>query len=500
MGTFLNSDHYKQIINSLAEGVYSLDIDGNVTYINSAGATMLGWEVNELLGKPMHIISHPHKNDGTHYLKEECPIYAALKEGEFHDENDGIFFRKDGTIFPIEFVSTPIIENEKILGAVVTFKDITERKKGEESLKKSNELFLNLFNYNPLSIAISKLSDGKIINVNNSFLQLYGFASKEEVIGKTAAELNFLVHPEARAELTLLLKENKIVRDFETEVRTKQGNIKPVSASAQLMEVDNIPCLFSVSIDITERKKAEENIRKSLKEVTDYKYALDASSIVAITDHKGIIKFVNDNFCKISQYSKEELIGQDHRIINSGYHPKEFIRQLWETIASGKVWKGELKNKAKDGTIYWVDTTIVPFLNEQGKPFQYVAIQTDITDRKSAEENIFRLNKELEQYKDEKIREQSEFLDLAQDAIFVRDTEHTITYWNKGAERMFGWTKKEAVGTNANELLFQKEHRKDHVTAFNAVLERGEWSGEFHHKRKDGTPIIEESRWTLIEN
>src|SRR5207244_7490043 len=119
-----------------------------------------------------------------------------------------------------------------------------------------------------------------------------------------------------------------------------------------------------------------------------YKYTMDKSTIITITDQKRIIKYANDNFCKISKYNREELIGQDHRIINSGYHAQEFIRNLWVTIANGKIWKGELKNKAKDGTIYWVDTTIVPFLNEQGKPYQYVAIRADITERKRAEQNL----------------------------------------------------------------------------------------------------------------
>jgi PAS domain S-box-containing protein len=131
-----------------------------------------------------------------------------------------------------------------------------------------------------------------------------------------------------------------------------------------------------------QQKEAQPALQQ---ELAILKLALEQTSMVSMTDHRGKINYVNDNFCTISKYSREELLGKDHRLMNSGYHPSDFFKKMWVTIRKGKVWRGEIRNRAKDGNFYWVNTTIVPILNDQEKPCAYVSICQDITERKQIE-------------------------------------------------------------------------------------------------------------------
>lgn len=295
----------------------------------------------------------------------------------------------------------------EVIAAQGSTQDITEKTLAEQNLIKSNTLLDE-------SQSIAKIGSWKFNANTKDLLLSKGHYSIFELDGVPADQLyksyRARIHDDDLAKLDEF-DENviKTGEDYKTNYRIlfPDNRIKYIQEIGQPFknEKGEIIGLQGSILDVTEKTIAEQKIAEKAKEINDVRSALDESAIVTIADHKGIITFVNDKFCSVSQYDRDELIGRYHYVGNPEYQLNRFIKNIWTTIANGKVWKGDIKNRAKDGSYYWVNSTIVPFLDNKGNPYQYIAISSDITEKKLAKENLDyalvdleKKNKELDQF------------------------------------------------------------------------------------------------------
>lgn len=274
----------------------------------------------------------------------------------------------------MQATNTMLIENQLLLG-------------------QSEEKYRNLYEANVLPISIFEPNSLKYLSVNQAFADKYGY-SREEFLQMTILEIR-PDNPEeiSRVRASVSQKKQGVASIGIFTHQKRNGETMQVEIIKSDVIFDGKQAIMVVVNDVSERQKAEKLLLEAKMQaelsnlsLQGFKFALDEHALVSITNPEGKITYVNEKFCNVSKYSPEELLGKDHRIINSGHHPKEFFHGLWKNLKNKEVWRGEIKNRAKDGSYYWVQSTIVPLLDLDGNPNQFIAIRTDITEQKKLPE------------------------------------------------------------------------------------------------------------------
>ena len=422
-------ERFRSLVQNASDIIVVLDEDGQILYESPAVERVLGFTPEERMGTNAFDLIHPEDRETVaRAFRERRDMPGPFPALEYRVRDRGGAWRR------LEAVGENLLHDPAVGGVVVNSRDVTERRRTEEALKQSEELFRTVVTNAPV-VLFSLDAEGLFRLSTGRGLEILGLRP-DELVGRSVFDV-YAGSPGILDDVRRALSGEEFVGTSEV------GGVVFETWYEPLRDEDGrVGGVIGVATDVTERAEAEEGLRRTLKELADLKFAIDESAIVAFTDVKGRITYVNDKFCQISGFSRDELMGRDHHIVNPGFHPEEYVRELWRTVAGGRVWRGELRNRAKDGSIYWVDTTIVPFLDDRGKPYRYVAIRHDVTARKQAEEALWESRENLQA-----------ILDNSTAVIYVKDGRGRYSLVNRRFEELFGLGKAEVIGKTDHDLF-----------------------------------------------
>ncbi len=418
-----SEEKYRNIFESVQDVYYESSLDGTLVEISPSIEIISKGQLtrNELIGKSF-VGFYANPEDRNTFFTE------MFKKGSVTDYELS-FLNKDGSIVPVAISSALFYDADgkptKITGSM---RDISERKRVEEELRKSESLYRAILQASPDDITLSDM-EGNIKMFSLSGLKIFGYEKEEDVLGLKLSDFVFPGdHERMFAEIANMIEHNVAHRGEFRGIRADRSLFDFEVTNNFIRDENGRPTmLVSILRDITDRKVAGEELKKLLQAVEQ------SPVMISITDLMGAIEYANPKTLELTGYTKEELIGQNPRIFNSGEKSKEAYEILWNNISSGKEWKGEFHNKKKNGELYWTLTSISPVMDPDGKIAHYLAVQEDITERKMMEENL----------RSSEDRYRSIFQGSSDGIMIADDETKMIQYANPAQCQMFGYTEAE---------------------------------------------------------
>jgi len=419
------------------QAICMLDLKGHITTWNKGAENFFQYSATEIVGKPASSLLEVS-------ILNAC-LERAFAEGTSNVERN--VTRKNGTLLPAYLTFKTIYAASRLQGYALTARSLAYTKKTKYHFNKDAEyrgsgLFQKLIehSYSGITLFDAHLN---FIYRSPSASRITGFNDA----GRSDITFSDIIHPADRTGIKDMLDDllQKPGTSMNCSLRSRHYDghfINLEGVFTNWLQQPDIAAIVLNFHDVTERQQADDTLKQIITELSAYKYALDASAIVTITDQNGFIRYVNENFCKISGYSEQELLGKDNRVVNSGYHNKAFMEEMWNSITAGNVWSGDVCNQRKDGSKYWVATTIVPFLNEHQKPYQYVSIFIDRTDAMLARQQLVEKNAQI-----------SNLLESINDAFIAVDRELRYTYVNQRTCEIVGMKAGDMLGKKMWELF-----------------------------------------------